>query len=64
MHLRPENPKPLAEIGDMAATTRHQEGAAVWVVERPGNPGYKLVASGPGDHATSITMVTTENESE
>ena len=56
VHVRPENPKPLGEIGELAQATRHQEGVAAWSIQRPDNRGFRLVASGPDGHATSITM--------
>jgi hypothetical protein len=57
--VRPERPKPFAEVGDLAKASTNLENAATWNVQRPGGLSYNLVARGPHHQANNIYMIST-----
>jgi hypothetical protein len=54
--VRPEKKKPFKEIGDLSRAKVHNESMAMWIVEPPGGPKYRLVAKGVGGEAVTIYM--------
>ena len=54
--LRPDNPKPFVEIGDLARAAVNTPEKAMWNVTRAGEPAVRLIAQGKDYRAATFYM--------